>query len=77
MTPWPAWVSWILLLAVVVTLVMIWGMWNTIAAMQETLASAGLGMGGRSARNREELEDLFVKGIITRDIYERSKGRLR
>lgn len=76
MAPWPAWVSWLLLIAILLTLFFTWSLVGRLGSLRESLADAGIGRSRKPARNRKELEELYVKGAVSRDIYDRWKTRL-
>lgn len=73
---WPAWFSWILFFSVVLTFIIVWRLAGNMAAVRNSLAEAGIGRAGKPARNRKELEERYVAGSISRDIYDRWKDRL-
>lgn len=75
--PWPAWVSWLMLIAVLLTLIIAWSVLNALAAVRYNLADAGVGRARMPARSRKELEDRYVMGSVDREVYERWKDRLR
>lgn len=60
----PTWLQWLLLLAVI---------WLYI---QVNMLQASMGGGQRSFHSRQDLEAAYTKGTISRDEYERLKGRL-
>lgn len=74
---WPAWITWLFFLATIATTIMVWLVFRQVGAVQLALASAGLAGGGRPAQSRKELEEKYVAGSITRDVYDRWKDRLR
>lgn len=71
---WPAWVSWLMLVAVFLTFILVWMMMGSLAAVRRSLADKP---GEAMFQNREELEKRFAVGAIDRDVYERWKARLR
>lgn len=73
---WPTWLAWILAIAILLTLFFVWGLAGQVAGIREMLRQAGIGQSGGSIRSRKELEDAYTAGAISRDAYERLKGRL-
>lgn len=74
---WPPWVSWLLLLAILITLYIVWQMARNVGAMRHALAETGAMRGRAPARNRQELEEKYTRGAIDREVYDRWKERLR
>lgn len=74
---WPPWISWLLLFAVLVTLIFVWGLVRNVGAMRQALANVGMGPSGVPARSRQELEELYTRGSINREVYDQWKGRMR
>lgn len=65
LTLFPAWLSWLMLLAI------IW-LFIQVQMLQAQVAVAKSGI-----KNKQELEDAYSKGWIGRDEYERLKGRVK
>lgn len=76
-TPWPNWVSWLLLISVVLTLVIAWMLSRSVGRVQHALADAGIGRTNTPARTRAELEEKYVRGTVDREVYDRWKHRLK
>lgn len=76
--PWPNWVSWVLLIAVLLTLYLAWVLYQNVAMMKGALAGTGLMQGsGAPFRSRSELEEAYTRGSVNVEVYERWKGRLK
>lgn len=71
---WPTWVAWLFAIAVLLTLFMVWTLMGQVAALRAALAAAGTGQ-GQGPRSRKELEEAYAAGSLSRDAYERLKGR--
>lgn len=72
----PAWGFWLMLVAVLALVWIMWTMYGNLIAMRQELAAAG-GKGGGPPRTRRELEEAYTKGLINRDMYDRLKGRVQ
>jgi uncharacterized membrane protein len=73
---WPAWLAWLLIIAILLTLILVWSLCWQVSALRGALQRAGMGQSGGAIRSRKELEDAYTAGAISRDAYERMKGRL-
>ncbi|MFZ5814293.1 MAG: hypothetical protein ACOY93_03205 [Bacillota bacterium] len=71
---WPTWIAWLLAIAVVLTLLLLWALLGRVASIGGALREAGISP--NAFRSRRELEAAYTAGTITRDAYERLKGRL-
>lgn len=61
----PAWLSWLMLLAIIWLFIQVW-----MLSQQVMVSRSGI-------KNRTELENAYVKGMIGPDEYERLKGSMR
>lgn len=73
---WPTWLAWLLAIAIVLTLFFVWTVSAQVAATRNALRQAGIGNVAGSFRSRKELEQAYTAGAVSRDAYERLKGRL-
>jgi hypothetical protein len=75
--PWPVWVSWVLFIAILLTLYIAWRLARNVAVVRWNLADAGIGRGMMPARSRKELEEKYTAGVITWEVYDRWRDRLK
>lgn len=73
---WPTWVAWLLAIAILLTLFFVWGLTGQVAALRNAIRQAGGGANRGTIRSRKDLEEAYAAGSISRDAYERLKGRL-
>lgn len=71
---WPAWLSWLMFVVFFLTFIFVWMTMQNVRVMRRALVGP---LRPAPAKNRRELEERYVAGDITRDVYERWKGRLR
>lgn len=67
---WPNWFSWLLAIAILLTLFFVWSLLGQVASLRRALNQAGMG----PFRSRKELEEAYAAGAVSREAYERLRG---
>ncbi len=72
---WPTWVAWLIGLAILLTLFLVWSMVQQVGGLRrQVLAATSRGPG--EIRSRRELEEAYTAGRINREAYERLREHL-